>query len=125
MIVFDASALLASVQREPGWEAVDEALDAAAISAVNYSEVLTRMIEGGIAPDEAVRSLGGLDLRVEPFNQKISEIAALLRPETRRAGLSLGDRACLALAKASGAPVLTADRAWTRIDVGVEIRLIR
>ena len=125
MIVLDASALLASVQMEPGWEAVESVLDEAAISAVNYSEALSKLIEAGMDAPDAAALLSTLDLRIEPFDTRQAETTAALRVATRKAGLSLGDRACLALAQSHGAPVLTTDRAWSRIDVGVEIRQIR
>lgn len=97
----------------------------AAISAVNLSEVLERLCSGGLSASEADQAVATLNLQVTDFDESQARLAAYLRPLTRRAGLSLGDRACLALGLRLGRPVITADRAWAGIDVGVEIVLIR
>jgi PIN domain nuclease of toxin-antitoxin system len=95
------------------------------ISAVNVAEVITRLIDLGYSPEaaEAAVSRGGFE--VIPFDMAAASLAAKLRVATRHLGLSLGDRACLALAERERLPVLTADRAWASLDIGVEIRLIR
>jgi ribonuclease VapC len=95
------------------------------ISAVNLSEVLAKLYEMGLPDPEANTAISLLGLRVAAFDEAQAGAAARLRRITRQAGLSLGDRACLALAKSSGCPVITADRAWTNVDVGVEVLLIR
>ncbi len=130
-LVLDASALLAHLQREPGYEVVRDVLaDGAIISSVNLSEVLDVLSREGGEPsdfaDEMDRSnlLHGA-LLVEDFTFDDSIEAARLRSLTGRIGLSLADRACLALALRMGFPVLTADRAWSALDIGVEVRLIR
>lgn len=127
MVVLDSSALLALLLGEPGAEQVAAVLDDARISAVNLAEVLTRFVDRGADPDEAGAQLLALHLAVEPVTAEQAVAMAALRPATRAAGLSLGDRACLALARTLGAPALTADRAWAAVapDVGVDIRLIR
>ena len=124
-VVLDASALLAVLQRERGAEAVAGRLTGAAISAVNLSEVAGRLVEAGVPDDACREALAGLALDVVPFDEEQAFEAARLRRETRRAGLSLGDRACLALALRRGVPALTADHAWKRVRCGVEIEVVR
>ena len=109
--VLDASAAIAVLKREPGAEAVLARLPGGAICAVNFSEVLAKVLEDGDDPG-AARRVHGLGLEVHPFDAARARRAALLRPPTRRLGLSLGDRACLSLGLALGLPVVTADRAW-------------
>lgn len=124
-IVLDASAVLALAFDEPGADKVIAALSRAAISTVNLSEVATKLIEKGFAADEARIWLGALRLRVMPFDQDQAWKAAMLRDATRSKGLSLGDRACLALAATLEAPALTTDRAWQDVAAGCRIDLVR
>ena len=123
--VADASAILALLKQEPFGKLDPKRLFRAVISAVNLSEVLERLCSGGLSEPEAEQAVTALNLRVTDFDESQARVAAYLRPLTRRAGLSLGDRACLGLGLRLGRPVITADRAWARIDVGVEIVLIR
>lgn len=123
--VADASAVIALLTREPFTQFDPRRLTNASISAVNLSEVLARLQETGMPESEATVAVGRLNLRVVAFDEPQARIAARLRAATRHAGLSLGDRACLALATALGYEVVSADRAWARVDVGVEIVLIR
>ena len=126
-VVLDASALLAAMLEEPGQEVVERALATAIISSVNFVEVASRLIDGGLSPEEAEDDLATLELTVINFDHLQAIEAARLRALTRHAGLSLGDRACLALARVRGVPVLTADRAWAALaaDIGVEVELVR
>jgi ribonuclease VapC len=124
-IVLDASALMAVLREEPGASAVEAVLDRAAISAVNLSEVQAKLVERGTAAKIAWSSLIDLDLDVVDFDVPQAKVAGDLRRLTRIQGLSLGDRACLALAQALGLPAMTADRAWAGLEVGIEIRTIR
>ena len=124
-VVLDASAVLAFLQREPGGAVVAEHLSAAVISAVNVAEVATRLSDRGIPDGGAREAISALRLEIAAFDHELAYTSAALRPATRRLGLSLGDRACLALAKREGLPALTADRAWASLDVGVEIHLVR
>ena len=95
------------------------------VSSVNLAEVATILADHNLS-ETAIRStLEELPVVVAPFDAELAFACAMLRPTTRHLGLSLGDRACLALAKRVGAPALTADRMWVGLDVGVEIRLIR
>lgn len=122
--VLDASALLVLLNREPGAKQVAEALPGAVISAVNLAEVVGKLTEAGM-PEEAVReALDGLNLDVVPFEEADAFAVGALRAPTRRAGLSLGDRACVALAASRDLPALTTDRAWKRIRSGAEVRVV-
>ncbi|MFZ4381966.1 MAG: type II toxin-antitoxin system VapC family toxin [Sandarakinorhabdus sp.] len=125
--VLDASALLAAMLEEPGQETVERALPHAIISSVNFVEVASRLIDGGLSPAEAEEDLAALELTVIDFDHVQAIEAARLRAITRHAGLSLGDRACLALARVRHVPVLTADRAWAGLAeaIGVEVELVR
>ncbi|HTT78810.1 MAG TPA: type II toxin-antitoxin system VapC family toxin [Stellaceae bacterium] len=124
-VVADSSAILALLKREPFGAFAPERLFRAAISTVNLSEVLERLYAGGLAEPGASDAVAELSLQVVDFNAQQARSTALLRSRTRHAGLSLGDRACLALGSRLGCPVVTADRAWANVDVGVEIVLIR
>jgi ribonuclease VapC len=129
--VLDASALLAYLRDERGADPVADAIaEGATVSTVNLAEVLSRVADRGGDPlavlDELTRT-GLLDgaIAVEPFTAVDAGEAARLRPVTRDIGLSLGDRACLALARRLGAPVLTADAAWSQIELDLEVHQIR
>ncbi len=127
--VLDASALLALFNDEPGAQPVLDALEAGAclVSAVNQTEVLTKLLDKGLSEAEAASVMTSVDIEVVAFDSSQSASAAWLRRETRSAGLSLGDRACLALAQSRKAAVLTADRPWLQVAdaVGVAVRCIR
>jgi ribonuclease VapC len=130
--VLDASALLAYLRDEAGAQVVSDAISGgAAISTVNLAEVLSRIADRGGDPKALVarmteRGLLGGAIAVEPFTTLDAVENARLRPLTRKAGMSLGDRACLALARRLNVPALTADSAWSRAgDLGVELQQIR
>lgn len=124
-VLLDASALLAVIQVERGAEAVRGALHGAAISAVNLAEVVTKLVERGILIDEALRTIRAFPIPVLDFDASLAERTGDLRSVTRKLGLSLADRACLALAEREGLPVLTTDRKWAELDLGIDIRLVR
>ena len=124
-VVVDASALLALLNAEPGADRVAEAMPSAAVSAVNLSEVVAKLAEEGVPEAPLRRALDGLGLDVHPFDTAAAWETGLLRPRTRALGLSLGDRACLALGRALRRPVLTADWVWKKARVGVEILTVR
>lgn len=124
-VVLDASALLVLINGETGAAAVAETLEDAVVSAVNLSEVVGKLLETGMPRREAESTLGGLGLEVHPFDEAAAWSAGALRSSTKKAGLSLGDRACLALAKELDLPAVTADSAWTKAAAGVEVRLVR
>ena len=126
--VLDASALLAWLQREPGADKVEHALlaDRCLLSAVNFSEVIAKLADYGVeAGPQLAASLESIGVEIVPFSQEHGWLAGALRQQTRVAGLSLGDRACIALAQAQQATVLTTDKAWLSLGlplVCVDIR---
>jgi PIN domain nuclease of toxin-antitoxin system len=124
-IVADASAVIALLVGEPFIRFDALRLPNASISAVNLSEVLARLQEIGMPEAESGIVLARLNLHVIAFDEPQARAAARLRSVTRHVGLSLGDRACLALAGILGCPVVTADRVWANVDVGVEVIVIR
>jgi PIN domain nuclease of toxin-antitoxin system len=124
-VLLDASAVLARLLREPGAERVAASLPGASVSAVNYAEVVGKLIDFGASVEAASAVGGDLGLTVLPFDEADAADAGIMRAATRALGLSLGDRACLTLARRLQLPVLTADRAWADLDLGVEIVLIR
>lgn len=130
--VLDASALLAYLGNEAGAEVVAGAIsEGATISTVNLAEALSTLATRGADPAAVVAKLidrGLLDgaITVEPFTAADATEAARLRPLTRSAGLSLADRACLALARRLSREALTADRAWLDLEIEqLHIRSIR
>jgi len=130
--VLDASALLAHLLAEPGGDVVRDTLaeHAAVMSAVNWAEVLSRLASAGADPYEVAQRLAseaalGDVLTVISLEGSDGPAIARLRPTTRHLGLSLADRACLALAQRLELPVLTTDRAWAQLQIDVEIRLAR
>jgi PIN domain nuclease of toxin-antitoxin system len=124
-VVLDASALLAVLFEEPGADEVAKLLPHVDLSAVNYAETLTKSLDRGKSLADAVGLLNRLRLSVVPFDAELAAVAASLRPATKPLGLSLGDRACLALGLARHLPVVTADRNWKQLKVGVTVRCVR
>ena len=123
--VLDASAVLALVQDEPGSGRVALCIPGALISAVNFAEVVGKLADAGMPGDQIELALSTLGLRVVDLDARAAFDVGMLRPLTRTRGLSLGDRACLALGVASGLPVLTSDRAWSEVDVGAKVEVVR
>jgi PIN domain nuclease of toxin-antitoxin system len=123
-VVLDASAVLALLQDEPGGNRVLESLPGALICSVNLSEIVAKLAELGM-PESDIRLALSLGLEVVSFDEALAFSAGALRSATRAAGLSLGDRACLALARSRALPALTTDRAWRDIDVDVDVEVIR
>ena len=124
-VVFDSSAVLALLHGEPGDDLVLSLAPNAVLSAVNAAEVQTRLIQRGAAPMRAWESVLSSVRAIVSFDESMAETAGSLISKTQPYGLSLGDRACLALGLAIHAPVYTADRAWSQLQVGATIRLIR
>lgn len=124
-VVLDASALLAFLHDEPGGEAVSRALDGARVSAVNWSEVLQKSLHRNVEIEGMQQELIEVGVSFEPFTAEQAETAARLWSRTRNQGLSLADRACLALAMDKALPVLTADRAWSGLDLGMAVQVVR
>ena len=125
--VLDASAALALMCNEAGVEQVTKAFEAGPIffSAINYSETIKRLITLGIARTEAAEALDALGTEIVPFDKETAALAGYLREETAALGLSLGDRACLALSRRMNLPALTADRAWGRLKLHPKPKVIR
>lgn len=122
--VLDASAVLALLNQEPGKDQVENVLNEAVISSVNTSEVLTKLIDAGMSIDEAKEVFDLLSIPVIDFDKILAEKAASLRDATKKKGLSLGDRCCLALGLHLGIEVVTAEREWTNLKLG-QVSLIR
>jgi PIN domain nuclease of toxin-antitoxin system len=126
--ILDASAVLAVLLQEPGQDAVKAALaSGAGISTANLAEVMTRLVKDGMPPERAERALAALPMTLHELDYNLAVQIGAMFALTRPFGLSLGDRACLALATREQLPALTADRIWARVGplVGVEVRLIR
>ena len=123
--VLDASAVLAWLQGESGADVVAAHLDDAVIGAVNFAEVHQKLAQHGVDADRTTRLLRTAGVRVEPFDADDAIAASRLWSATRSAGLSLGDRCCLALAARLSRPAVTADTAWTSLEVGVSVVPIR
>jgi PIN domain nuclease of toxin-antitoxin system len=123
--VIDASALLVLLNGEPGADIVAQALPGGVMSAVNVSEVVAKLAEFGIPEKAIYQALKPLGLDVVFFSEEQAYLAGLLRPATQNIGVSLGDRACLSLAKMQELTALTADRAWANLSIGVTIKVIR
>jgi PIN domain nuclease of toxin-antitoxin system len=129
--VLDASAFLAYLRDELGAEIVENALiNGCYISIINWVEVLSKIVYLGESPEEIIKRLRdeGLlqnSLEIIACNEEDAITIAKFRVLTKSAGLSLGDRACLALGKRLNLPVLTADKVWTSLSLGITITLIR
>jgi ribonuclease VapC len=124
-VVLDSSALLAFIHGEPGGEVVAGVVGEALISSVNLAEVVTKLVERTGSLDLARAALGMANVDVVDFDRLQAEEVGALVTRTRSRGLSLGDRACLTLAARETAPVLTADRIWSTLNLDVDVRLIR
>ncbi len=124
--VLDASAILAILNQEPGSERLSlEVLSEAVGSTVNLAEVQARLVNKGGIPEEAWEDALSTVREVVSFTEEQAKIAGSLVVQTRTLGLSLGDRACLALGILLDAPVYTTDRAWKKLKVGIPIHLLR
>lgn len=125
MNVLDASALLAFLFRERGHRAVESVITDCCIGSVNMSEVLGRFSRDGHDPHAAFRKIKASPIEIVPFSGEHAVLAAALVPQTQSLGLSLGDRACLALSISRNCPALTADRVWSELDVPIDVIQIR
>lgn len=122
--VLDASAILALLLDEPGAARIAIFMIDARVSAVNLSEVVAKLAEHGVPDADVDHDIATLRLLIVPFDAAQATSAGRLRRRTRAAGLSLGDRACLALAHAIGGVAVTTDRAWSSVDCGVTIEVV-
>lgn len=119
--VLDASALLAYLHDEDGGARVRGELAHALISSVNWSEVVQKALAYNTNVTGLRQDLEALGLQIVDFDARQAEAAAELWTLTRSAGLSLADRACLALARARKLPALTSDKVWTRVSPNVQM----
>jgi|SoiMethySBSTD1v2_1073268.scaffolds.fasta_scaffold4732378_1 ribonuclease VapC len=124
-VVLDASALLAHIREEPGSSLVADLAADALMSTVNLAEVFSKLMERGLSADQADAIVYRYGFEVVPFDEELARRTGALRPATKTLGLSLGDRACLALALREALPVVTTDRNWTKLTLGIEIRVVR
>lgn len=122
--VLDASALLALLFDEPGGDVVEPRLTTSIISAVNLSEVMQKSLERGVGVESLRDDLEDLGIEVVAFDADAAEETANLRVATRATGLSLGDRACLALAARWNLPAVTADRMWKGLALGIPVEVV-
>ena len=124
-IVFDSSVVIAILKQEVGYQNAEFFLEDALISAVNYAEVVECITRLGYANEEIKVVLQKFPFKVISLNHSLAEAIGLMSRETKKYGLSLGDRACLALAIDKQLPVLTADRVWANLDVPIEVKQLR
>lgn len=126
-VVLDASALLAALLDEPGKDRVDAIINGAMLTTVNLSEVVGHFARLGADDVEVSAMLSGVPFVLVPMDEELAIAAGMMRPKGDAAGLSLGDRVCLAQARRAGRPAVTADRAWKGVadKLGVEVELIR
>lgn len=124
-VVLDASAVLALLQAESGGEQVLRHLEDSVIGTVNVAEAQAKLLARGMDEAAALRAVRSCAREIVPFDLEQASSTAALLSKTRNLGLSLGDRACLALGIVLGVPVYTADRAWASLQLGIDVRLIR
>jgi ribonuclease VapC len=124
-VVLDSSAVLALLHHEPGEDLVWQLAPNAFLSAVNAAEIHGKLMNEGFDRGGAWDAVVGSVQTIVPFDVDQAEMTGSLAPSTRSLGLSLGDRACLALGKTLELPVYTADRSWSKLRMDVDIRLIR
>lgn len=125
MIVLDAPALLVFLFGDPGHAEGARGIGRSCMSAVNLAEVVGKLVERGVDARLVLGRLRSTTIEFVPFDVDQAAAAAALLGLTRPLGLSLADRTCLALAASRGIPVITADRVWQELDVGVDVRVVR
>ena len=123
--VLDASALLAHIRGERGSDPIADLCRRRPHIDCEFGEVFSRLVEESLTVEQADAIVLRYGIDVVLFDEGLALRAGALRPATKSLGLSLGDRACLALAQRVGLPVLTADRTWAKLAVGVEVKVVR
>lgn len=123
-VVLDASALLALLKEEPGGSKVADAIAGARMSSVNFAEVVSHFIHAGMPPHEVDAMLRPLPMTVVDSDVELARMAGRLRAITAEAGLSLGDRFCLALAQHDGLPAWTSDKQWRKIADAIQVKIV-
>jgi ribonuclease VapC len=124
-VVLDASALLAFLNQEPGSSVLESLLPQSVMSTVNWAEVVAKLQERGVWTEQSQFDLEELGITIIAFDLKQALITGALRSLTKSAGLSLGDRACLALGIQLNLPVLTTDRIWAQLDLPIQVQVLR
>lgn len=124
-VVLDASALLAFLNQEPGSSVLESLLPQSFASTVNWAEVVAKLQERGVWTEQSQFDLEELGITIIAFDLKQALITGALRSLTKSAGLSLGDRACLALGIQLNLPVLTTDRIWAQLDLPIQVQVLR
>jgi len=123
-VVFDASALIAMLKGERGAARVAAGIAGARVSSVNYAEVVSHFVHAGMPERQVDAMLDPLPVAIVPADKALAQIAGRLRATTADAGLSLGDRFCLALAKREGLPAWTSDQNWKKIADAAEVKVV-
>ena len=123
--VLDTSAFLAVFKSEPGADRVMAVMHDCVMSSVNAAEVHTKLAEWGMPPELRDQAFALVPATIVDFDMELARSAGGMRSQTKTLGLSLGDRACLALARRKGLPAITADQTWAKVDVGAAVTLIR
>jgi ribonuclease VapC len=123
--VLDASAILTVINGETGFATVQNLLQQSVTSAVNMSEVVAKLQERGVTEPAIMAILNDFDVHVVAFDEEQAIAAGMLRNQTRKKGLSLGDRACLALAASRNAIAVTTDKAWKDLDNIARLLVVR
>ena len=123
----DSSAVIAVIRGEPGADKVTRHLRGGLLSTANYAEVVGVLLRYGGTSADALAVMAELPIRLVALDEGLAFRVGELELATRHAGLSLGDRACLAVAQRFGVPAITGDRAWLKVtrELGIEVELIR
>lgn len=123
--VLDASAVLAAFFDESGADVIAVRMPGALLSTVNYHEIIAKLVDRGSPREQILEIMAQLDVDVVPVDREQAIVAGLLRAETRAAGLSLGDRSCLALAIGRDGIALTTDRTWAELSLAASVEVVR
>ena len=124
-IVFDSSVVIAILKQERGFESAEELLSKALISTVNLAEVATYLARNSVPKETIQEVLASFPIQVVPVEESLAIETGCLYPSCKHLGLSLGDRACLALAISRKLPVLAADQVWSKLDLDIAIQILR